>query len=74
MRSVTVSGDALKAAREDAELTQQGLADRVGCTKWCISKIEAGARQPSGALYGRICRALGVDKQTLLEQPRREVA
>lgn len=74
MRSVTVSGSALRAARENAELTQQDLADKVGCTKWFISKLEVGSRQPSASTFGDICRALGVSKSSLLEAPVQEVA
>jgi putative transcriptional regulator len=42
------------------EMTQQELADRVGCTRQTIIALEAGKYVPSLALAFRIARSFGV--------------
>lgn len=37
----------LKEIREEKGLTQQGLANQIGCTQACISKWESAEREPS---------------------------
>jgi DNA-binding XRE family transcriptional regulator len=66
MRSRTVDGKALQAAREKQGLTQVDLANRVHRSKDLISKIETGARQPSGASYLAIVSALNLPEGALL--------
>jgi transcriptional regulator with XRE-family HTH domain len=61
-----VSGRLLRELREDQEITGVDLAQRVGVDSSAIYKIEAGERQPSAKLFGRICRALGIEKDALL--------
>lgn len=73
MRTRRVSGTALRATREDRELTGPELAEQVGVDSSLIYKIEVGDRQPSAKVFGRICRALGADKADLLEDPEEVV-
>jgi DNA-binding XRE family transcriptional regulator len=52
--------ETLRAHRVAAGLTQQELADQVGCHKKTVSKIEGGRRQPSGAFVLAAAKALGL--------------
>jgi transcriptional regulator with XRE-family HTH domain len=63
----------LREAREAAGLTQVELAERAGIRQATVSDIETGK---SGRLdldvFDRICRVLGVEPGSLLEQtPKR---
>src|SRR5690242_14133511 len=40
-------GQWLKQQRKQLDLTQEALAERIGCSYIAIHKIEAGARRPS---------------------------
>lgn len=55
------------------EMTQQELADRVGCSRQTIIALEAGKYVPSLALALRIARAFGVTIEDVLhyEEGRR---
>jgi transcriptional regulator with XRE-family HTH domain len=58
----------LKTARRIARLTQQQLADRVGCDHSLISHIEGGRRSISSVAYEtvvRMARALNVEPEEL---------
>jgi transcriptional regulator with XRE-family HTH domain len=57
-------GRRLRAAREDAGLTQRALAF-TGCSAAYISRIEAGARIPSLQLLRELGRRLGVSAEYL---------
>lgn len=61
-------GDRLKAQRLRSGLTQQALADVVGCHQLTICHWERGARNArlSAHLAILLARALGVDAETLL--------
>lgn len=48
----------VKAARAAMDLTQQGLADRVGVTRQTMNAIEKGDYNPSIRLCVVICRVL----------------
>ena len=48
----------VKAARTAMDLTQQGLADRVGVTRQTMNAIEKGDYNPSIRLCIAICRVL----------------
>ena len=50
----------MKAARAARGLSQVRLADEVGVTRQTISAVESGDYNPTIALCGRLCRALGV--------------
>lgn len=60
-----MSGQKLREVREDRELTGVELAGQVGVDSSLIYKIEKNERQPSAKLFGRLCRALGVEKKDL---------
>lgn len=49
------------------EMTQQGLADRVGCTRQTIIALEAGRYVPSLALAFRIARTFGVSVEEVFQ-------
>lgn len=59
----------LRAAREEAELSQRELAERLGVSQGAISLWEAGSRQPGVDDLYAIADALNVDLYDLL--PRR---
>jgi transcriptional regulator with XRE-family HTH domain len=53
-------GQRLSRLREDARLSQSGLARRVGSSQSAISQIEAGDRSPSYGMLVQLADALGV--------------
>ncbi len=50
----------LKQRRKEFDLTQDGLASRIGCATSTVQKIEAGRRRPSPEFAGRIAEVLEV--------------
>lgn len=52
---------------EHGELTQQQLADRVGCTRQTILALEQGKYVPSLALAFRIARAFDAKIEEVFE-------
>jgi putative transcriptional regulator len=52
---------------EAAEMTQQGLADRVGCTRQTIVLLEQGRYVPSLVLALRIARTFGRTVEEVFE-------
>lgn len=52
---------------EHDEMTQQALADRVGCTRQTIIALEQGRYVPSLALAIRIARAFGQPVESVFE-------
>lgn len=59
-------GTAAREARAKAELTQQEMAERVGVATEVYGRLERGHLLPSVPTLLRLCRALGVDANTLL--------
>jgi transcriptional regulator with XRE-family HTH domain len=53
-------GKRLRALRDEAELTQEGLARFAGLSVSSVAKLEAGAVAPSFATACKLARALGV--------------
>jgi putative transcriptional regulator len=49
------------------EMTQQELADAVGCTRQTIGALEQGGYVPSLALAFRIARAFGLGVEDVFE-------
>jgi DNA-binding XRE family transcriptional regulator len=54
-------GGKLKQVREQAGLSQQELAERTGCNKFTVAKLEQGKQEPAWPLVLAFCRALGVN-------------
>ncbi len=63
MRGPTAFGRRLRQLRHEGGLTQDMLADRVGCATQTIRKIEAGTRRPSYQMAAIIARELGLDAE-----------
>ena len=51
----------LKRLRADLDLTQERLAEQVGCSIETIRAFEAGRRRPSRAMSERLAEVLAVD-------------
>jgi transcriptional regulator with XRE-family HTH domain len=60
------TGLLLRRARENADLTQRQLADRLGCTQPAVSQAEAGGAALSIATLQRFADALGCDLQVAI--------
>jgi transcriptional regulator with XRE-family HTH domain len=58
----------IRAARDDADLTQQELADRLGLTHRQVVNMEHGRRAIHAADLIMIARALKVDPEKLLRR------
>src|SRR5947209_12967265 len=58
----------LKAARKDADLVQQELADRLGKPQSFVAKVERGERRIDVIEVTAIARAIGRDPLRLLKQ------
>lgn len=71
MRSpnLVVCGQAVKAAREMAGLTQDGLAKAVEVTRAAVAQWESGRTQPSAGNFHALCKALHVEPESLLAVP-----
>jgi transcriptional regulator with XRE-family HTH domain len=66
--SPTFDPSKLRKAREDKGLTQEQAAALVGVYgKRMISKYECGYRQPRADILMRICRAYGINAESLFE-------
>lgn len=65
--------DRLIAARVEKGLTQEELAQLVGCSVFSIGKYERGERHPRGPMLRRIAETTGKDIGWFFE-PEREAA
>ena len=66
----TIHPEALKAARKRRGISQEQLADAVGCTKDTISRWERGASsRVRSHLREPLCKTLGVKWEKLTEPP-----
>jgi len=59
---------ALVEAREEAGLTQQQLADKLGRPQSFVSKVENGDRRLDVIEFLELCRLLGADAAELLKR------
>lgn len=59
-------GEQIKAAREQARLTQELLAERIGVSPQYVSDLERGVVGISVATLKRLCVALGVSSDQIL--------
>lgn len=60
-------GKNIKAKREDLNLTQDELANKVGITQAMLSQIERGTKNPSLPLGFLLAEALNCDVSELVE-------
>ena len=60
-------GEKIRQARTDAGVSQAELAERIGVYQKDICRWETGARTPSLEAFTKICRALNVSADALLE-------
>src|SRR6266545_5114852 len=60
MEITTSFGYWIRRQRKSLDLTQQALADRVGCSLAAIKKIEGDERRPSRQIAERLADILGV--------------
>ncbi len=66
-------GIRLKQRRQALDLTQEALAERVGCAPQTIRKIESGERRPSRDMAERLAQVLDVspaDRDVFLKEAR----
>jgi transcriptional regulator with XRE-family HTH domain len=67
-------GIAIREFRQQAELSQDGLADRMDVSASYISMLENGGRYPSIEMRIRIALAMGVRPGALLDRIAQDVA
>ena len=67
MPRATIRNHIRRLRFEADEMTQQGLADRVGCTRQTIIVLEQGRYVPSLALALRIARTFGRTVEQVFE-------
>jgi transcriptional regulator with XRE-family HTH domain len=60
--------ETVRTARQDRDLSANQLAERSGVSRTMIGKIERGEAQPTAALLGRLCGALGMTLSELIAQ------
>ena len=57
---VTSFGQWLSRQRKARDLTQEDLAERIGCSLWTIQKVEMGSRRPSKQVAELLADYLGI--------------
>jgi predicted ATPase/transcriptional regulator with XRE-family HTH domain len=70
-----IFGEWVKKRRKTLDLTQEELAQRAGCSKFALRKIESGERRPSKQLAELLAGSLEIspeDKQTFIRVARGE--
>ncbi len=66
----------LRQRRKALDLTQEALADRVGCSISAIRKIESDERRPSRQIAGLLAECLGVppeEREAFMKVARAEL-
>jgi transcriptional regulator with XRE-family HTH domain len=64
-------GVRLATARVASQMTMQVLASKAGLHRNTIWKIESGSMEPSATILRRLCLALRISADHLLDLPRR---
>ena len=59
MAKAKINNEVRRRRFENGEMTQQELADRIGCTRQTVIMLEQGRYVPSLALALRIAQAFG---------------
>lgn len=62
---------ALRSARESAGLSKNALAQKAGVAVQTVAFIEGGTNSPSITTFLRLCNALGVEPEKILEDARK---
>jgi transcriptional regulator with XRE-family HTH domain len=65
-------GRVLRRLREDAELSQEGLAERAGLHRNSVGLMERGQRMPTILVVQQLAEALGTTMSALLAQVEQE--
>lgn len=60
-------GNCIRNCREESNLTQEDLAERVGISRTMISKIESNKAKPSLITLQKIAKALDIPTSELLK-------
>lgn len=60
-------GQRIKQARENAHITQEGLAAAIGCTSQHMSVIERGLKAPRLDTFVTIANTLNISSDVLLQ-------
>lgn len=60
-------GQKIRNAREDMDLSQYDMAERIPMNQSNYSKLERDVQEPSMEQLRRICQILGLDPRYLLE-------
>lgn len=55
------AGEALREAREKAELTQQALAEKAGITAACLHRTELGKTNPTAETRAKLYTVLPIE-------------
>lgn len=63
--------EALRAARQEAGLTQTQLAERLHRPQSFVAKYEGGERRLDVVEYIEVCDAIGVDPAMIINQLKR---
>jgi transcriptional regulator with XRE-family HTH domain len=66
-----VLANQIRKARLTAGLTQEELASRAHVSREYVNYIERGKREPTVAIFVRLCRAMNVHAPDLLERAMR---
>ena len=64
-------GENIRNARKAAGVSQKELAERLGAYQKDVSRWENGERTPSLEIFARMCKALNVSADELLEIKQR---
>ena len=75
MDSLFFFGEWIKRRRKALDLTQEELAQRAGCSKFAVRKIESGERKPSRQLAELLAKVLEIpsdEQQTFVRVARGE--
>jgi transcriptional regulator with XRE-family HTH domain len=62
-------GDNIRRLRRDVGMTQEDLADRLGCTNAMISQVERGRTMPSVETLAEIADILGTPYGVIFGEP-----
>lgn len=65
--NLSAIGLRIKAARENAHITQEEFAAAIGCTTQHISAIERGVKTPRLDTFVRMANTLGISADVLLQ-------